>query len=383
MLKGMVRRPFCALAGVLALVLSAHAAPRHPPRLPPPAPFGPEPALLQFADELAQQEGWDAAALREQLSQAQRLPRVRQLILPAAPGAAKDWAAYSARFIEPKRIAAGVAFWQENEAALARAEVQYGVPADVIVGILGVETFYGRLTGGFKALDALATLGFDFPAEHPRALARQSFFRAELADLLRLARESGLDASAVQGSYAGALGWPQFMPGSWRRHAVDFDGDGRRDLINSPVDAIGSIANFLVAHGWQRGVLTDYSISLPRDRATRERLLKPDIEPTWRAAELVALGAKPSEAALDHAGLLAVVALQNGRHKPPTVRLGTENFQALTRYNQSAYYAFAVIDLGRAVRRAWVTTPARPASSPAVDPAASAAPAPAVAASAP
>lgn len=371
------------LAVGLTWTLATLAGPRAP-RLPPPTPFGPQPALLQFADELAQQEGWDAAALREQLSQTQRLPRVRQLILPAAPGAAKDWAAYSNRFIEPKRIAAGVAFWQENEAALARAEAAYGVPADVIVGILGVETYYGRLTGGFKALDALVTLAFDFPAEHPRAVARQSFFRAELADLLRLARESGLDASQVLGSYAGALGWPQFMPGSWRRHAVDFDGDGRRDLINSPVDAIGSIANFLVAHGWQRGMPSDFSITLPRDRAQRERMLKPDIEPTWRTAELVALGAKPSEAALEHTGLLAVVRLQNGRHKPDTVRLGTENFYAVTRYNNSAYYAFAVIDLGRAVRRAWVTTPARPVEAPA--PAASAsqaAPAPAAAASAP
>ena len=213
------------------------------------------------------------------------------------------------------------------------------MPAEVIVGIVGVETFYGRITGGFKVLDALATLAFDFPAEHPRAADRQSFFRSELAEFLKLCRENGLDTADVRGSYAGALGWPQFMPGSWRKHAVDFDGDGRIDLIGSPVDAIGSVAHYLSEYGWKPGEATHYSVRLPADPITRRRLLAPDIKPTFTAAELQEAGAEPSEAARDHVGAMAVIELQNGPNKPTTVLLGTQNFWVVTRYNWSAYYA--------------------------------------------
>ncbi|MGM9480761.1 lytic murein transglycosylase B [Roseateles sp. NT4] len=337
------------LAGLL-LALSAQAKPHHAKPAPPPEPFGNRPAVVAFADELAAAQGWDAAALREQLGQALDLPRVRQLILPAAVGTAKNWTAYRDRFIEPRRLDAGVAFWADNEAALARAESTYGVPAEVIVGIIGVETFYGRITGGFKVLDALATLAFDFPTEHPRAAERQAFFRNELAEFLKLCRENGLDAADVRGSYAGALGWPQFMPGSWRQHAVDFDGDGRVDLIASPVDAIGSVAHYLSEYGWKPGDATHYSVKLPTDRRERARLLAPDIKPSFSAADLLAAGAQPSEAARDHDGPMAVIELQNGPKKPPTVLLGTQNFWVVTRYNWSAYYALAVIELGQAVR---------------------------------
>jgi membrane-bound lytic murein transglycosylase B len=334
---------------LLGLCLTAAAKPRAKAP-PPPQPFGAHPAVVAFADELAASQNWDAAALRVQLGAALDLPRVKQLILPAAKGTAKDWAAYRDRFIEPKRIDAGLAFWDEHEAALARAESLYGVPAEVIVGIVGVETFYGRITGGFKVLDALATLAFDFPAEHPRAADRQAFFRSELAEFLKLCRENGLDAADVRGSYAGALGWPQFMPGSWRRHAVDFDGDGRIDLIASPVDAIGSVAHYLSEYGWKPGEATHYSVRLPADPITRRRLLAPDIKPTFTAAELAEAGAEPSEAARDHVGTMAVIELQNGPKKPTTVLLGTQNFWVVTRYNWSAYYALAVIELGQAVK---------------------------------
>lgn len=337
-------------AAVLALATTAHAKPHRPKAPPPPAPLGARPALVAFADELAAAQGWDAAALREQLSAALDLPRVKQLILPAKTGTAKDWTAYRDRFIEPKRLEAGLAFWAEHEATLARAESQYGVPAEVIVGIVGVETFYGRISGGFKVLDALATLAFDFPAEHPRAAERQAFFRKELAEFLKLCRENALDVDDVRGSYAGALGWPQFMPGSWRQHAVDFDGDGRIDLMASPVDAIGSVAHYLSEYGWKPGQTTHYSVKLPADPLTRRRLLAPDIKPSFTAAELLEAGAQPSEAARDHDGPLAVIELQNGPRKPPTVLLGTQNFWVVTRYNWSAYYALAVIELGQAVK---------------------------------
>ena len=340
------------LCAGLTLALAAQAKPRHAKPAPTPEPLGPRPALVAFADELAATQQWDAAALREQLSQALDLPRVKQLILPAPSGTAKNWAAYRDRFIEPKRLAAGAAFWAENEAALKRAESQYGVPPEVVIGILGVETFYGRIMGGFKVLDALATLAFDFPTEHPRAADRQAFFRSELAEFLRLCRENGLDPAEVRGSYAGALGLPQFMPGSWRRHAVDFDGDGRIDLMASPADAIGSVAHYLSEYGWKPGETTHYSVRLPTDRRERARLLAPDIKPSFTADELVAAGARPSEAAREHTGPLAVIELQNGPKKPPTVVLGTQNFWVVTRYNWSAYYAMAVIELGQAVARA-------------------------------
>jgi membrane-bound lytic murein transglycosylase B len=342
-----VRVPILTCAALLALSLTAHAKPR---REPPPKPLGTRPALVAFADELAAAEGWDAAQLRRQLAAASNLPKVRQLILPAAAPAAKNWTAYRERFIEPKRIEAGLAFWAEHEDALARAQSRYGVPAEVVIGILGVETFYGRITGGFKVLDALATLAFDFPAAHPRAADRQAFFRSELAEFLRLTREQGLDPADVRGSYAGALGWPQFMPGSWRKYAVDFDGDGHINLLASPVDAIGSVARYLAEFGWKPGQPTHFhDLTLPADPAERARLLAPDIKPTFSAAELAAAGAVLPEAARGQTGPMAVIELRNAGDAP-TVLLGTENFWVVTRYNWSAYYALAVIELGQAIK---------------------------------
>lgn len=333
----------------VGLAVSAQAKPK---REPPPKPLGTRPALVAFANELAAAEGWDAAALRRQLAAARNLPRVKQLILPATTQTAKNWTAYRERFIEPRRIDAGVAFWALHEDALLRAESAYGVPAEIVMGILGVETFYGRITGGFPVLDALATLAFDFPAAHPRAAERQAFFRGELAEFLKLTREQGLKPADVRGSYAGALGWPQFMPGSWRKFAVDFDGDGHINLLTSPVDAIGSIAHYLAGYGWKPGQPTHFhDVTLPVDPAERARLLAPDIKPTFTAAELLAAGAEPAAGARAHTGPLAVIELHNGGD-PPTVVLGTENFWAVTRYNWSAYYALAVIELGQAVGRA-------------------------------
>lgn len=342
---------------LMALCAASHAKPK---REPPAKPLGTRPAIVAFADELAADQGWDASALLKQLAAARNLPQVRQLILPAATPAAKNWAAYRARFIEPRRIEAGLVFWARYGDALERAQATYGVPAEIILGVIGVETFYGRITGGFPVLDALATLAFDFPAAHPRAAERQAYFRGELAEFLRLTREQGLDASQVRGSYAGALGWPQFMPGSWRRYAVDFDGDGHINLMTSPVDAIGSVAHYLAEHGWQRGLPTHFTgLALPDAPAERARLLAPDIKPSFSASELRAAGATLPEQAQDALGPLAVVQLHNGGAAPSVV-LGTQNFWVVTRYNWSAYYALAVIELGAALaqaRQAGGTTP--------------------------
>lgn len=311
--------------------------------------YGRRDDVMAFADEVAQRHGLDAAWVRHQLSQARYLPSVARLIMPPPAGTAKNWAAYRARFVEPTRINAGLRFWQQHEAALARAEADYGVPAQIVVGIIGVETLYGRMTGNFRVLDALATLAFDFPTGRKD---RTPFFRGELEELLRwCAGGAGCDPQSVRGSYAGAIGLPQFMPGSINRHAVDFDGDGRIDLQASPVDAIGSVAHYLANFGWQRGMPTHYEVAVPADTTQRATLLAPDITPSFTPAQMADLGALLGEDAQRHDGPLALVELQNGEAAPSYVA-GTANFYAVTRYNWSSYYALAVIDLGAAVNAA-------------------------------
>lgn len=300
-------------------------------------------AVLAFAAEHAASLNQPPEQIAAVLAQARILPSVQRLIMPTPAGTAKDWMAYRDRFVEPRRLQAGLAFWEANAEALARAEEAYGVPAEIVLGIIGVETFYGRIMGGFRVLDALATLSFDFPTGRSD---RSPFFREELHQFLLLCQRDGLDPLALKGSYAGALGLGQFMPGSWMRHAVDFDGDGHADLINSPADAIGSVANFLAQHGWQRALPTDYTVAAPAGTAERAQLLAPDVRPAFTPAQMQALGARLSEAGQEHTGKLALIELQMGDAAPVYVA-GTDNFFVLTRYNQSAYYAMAVISLGR------------------------------------
>ena len=303
---------------------------------------------LQWADDAATRLDLPAPWLRQQVAQARRIPLIEQLVLPSPQPSAKNWAAYRARFIEHKRIEAGRVFWLRHRETLARAEAAYGVPASLVVGVLGVETLYGQHMGQFRILDALATLAFDFPSAHPRAAERQTFFRGELEQFLRLTQAAGTDPSSVRGSYAGAMGLPQFMPSSWRHYAVDFDGDGRIDLFNSPADAIGSVANYFRAFQWKPGMPTHYPVALSAGPSELERLLTPDILPTFNVAAFTELGAQLQGEALQHSGPLALIELRNGED-PPSYVAGTENFYAVTRYNWSSYYAMAVIELGQAV----------------------------------
>ncbi|MEY4754953.1 MAG: lytic murein transglycosylase [Pseudomonadota bacterium] len=298
-----------------------------------------------------------------QLAQARLLPSVQRLIMPAPLGAPKDWSAYRARFIEPKRLQAGLEFWRDNERWLRAAEAHWGVPARVIVGIVGVETFYGRITGNTRLIDALATLSFDFPSGRSD---KSPYFREELGHLLLLARRQNMDLQTLRGSYAGAVGWPQFMPGSWLKYGFDFDDDGRVDLQNSLADVIGSVAHYLNQHGWQRDMPTHYRVTPPPDAEQRARLLVPDIRPSFTAAELLEAGATlPPEGQL-HADLLALVKLDNGGN-PPSYIAGTQNFWTVTRYNHSSYYALAVIELGEAVA-ALREAESRPAADKAATP---------------
>ena len=310
--------------------------------------YGSRADAMALASTLAARFGLDEAAAQAALAQARFVPSVVRLIMPPRAGMAKNWAAYRARFVEPQRIRAGVAFWAANAAWLAAAEQRYGVPASVVAGIIGVETFYGRVTGNYRVLDALASLSLDFPTGRSD---RSAFFQDELGQFLKLAQAQHLAPTSVKGSFAGAIGLGQFMPGSINRYAVDFDGDGRIDMANSPADVIGSVAHYLAKHGWQHGEPSHFAVKPPVDSSDRAALLLPDILPSFSPAQMTDRGAVLEMPALTHTGLLALVELQNGEAAPSYIA-GTQNFYAITRYNWSSYYALAVIELGQAVAAA-------------------------------
>jgi membrane-bound lytic murein transglycosylase B len=314
-------------------------------------PYATREDAMQWAEAMAQRHGMDPHWARAAVGRAQMLPVVARLVQPPPAGMPKNWQAYRSRFIEPVRIAAGSRFWQDNEAALTRAELEFGVPPEIVVGIIGVETLYGQHMGNFRVIDALATLSFDFPDSHPRAADRARFFRGELEHFL--VTQHLINASPLRplGSYAGAMGMPQFMPSSWARWAVDFDGDGRIDLAGSPADVIGSVANYFKSYGWQPGMPTHYPVSFDPATLDKEALLAPDIMPSFSPERFTAKGAVLAGPALDHPGPLALIELQNGE-SPPEYVAGTENFYVVTRYNWSSYYAMAVIELGNAVKAA-------------------------------
>ena len=303
---------------------------------------------MQFAQDLALRRDIDLVWAQKAIGQALRLPTVSRLMQPPAKTFVKNWRVYRSRFIDPVRIEAGVRFWQANEASLLRAEKQYGVPPEIIVGIIGVETIYGRNTGSFRVMDALSTLAFDFPASHPRAQERSAYFKSELEQFLTLQNRLGTNPFDARGSYAGAMGMPQFMPTSVTSYAVDFDGDGVIDLWNSPADVIGSVASYFKAFNWQPGMPTHYPVSFDNNRLDMDALMAPDILPTFSVDGFFAKGAVLEGAAARHVGPLALVELKNGADAPQYVA-GTENFYAITRYNWSSYYAMAVIELGREV----------------------------------
>ena len=310
--------------------------------------YGRRDDVMRFAADAAERNGFDLAQTQAVLAQARFIPGVARFIMPPPAGTAKNWAAYKARFVEPVRVRAGLAFWRANEGWLTLAEQRYGVPAEIVVGIIGVETLYGQHTGGYRVIDALATLAFDFPAGRKD---RSAFFRSELESYLLLSRQQGSDPLVTRGSFAGAMGLPQFMPSSVLAHAVDFDGDGHIDLHRSTADAIGSVAHYLAQFGWQAGLPTHFEVAVPVDNADRNALLGPDIVPLFSPQEFTERGAKLADAAFEVQGKLALVELQNGPAAPSYVA-GTSNFYAITRYNWSSYYAMAVIALGDAVKEA-------------------------------
>jgi membrane-bound lytic murein transglycosylase B len=318
--------------------------------------FGNTVAVRDLAKTIAQQQQLPTAWVQKQIAQARLVPAILPMVLPPASVQQKNWSAYRARFLTDCRIQTGVKFWRDHALVLDQAMLIYGVSPQYIVGIMGVETFYGQHQGQYKLLDALATLSLQFPSSHPQAAERKTFFQNELAFFLKQQKTQPSKKPPL-GSYAGASGWPQFMPSSIARFAVDFDGDGLIDLGNSVADAIGSVANYFKAYGWQPGMPTHFEVNMGSvHEDDLNALLAPDIVPSWSVAHLQSKHAVLEDAALSFGKPLALVQLHNAGN-PPSYVAGTENFFVITRYNRSSYYALAVIELGQAVAHAMANPP--------------------------
>ena len=292
--------------------------------------------VAAFIEEMVRKHGFERAALRRVFSQVQWRPEIVRAM--SAPATARPWHEFRSRYIDATRIAGGVKFWEENAAALLRAGRDYGVPEEIIVATIGIETFYGRNTGTVKVIDALATLAFAFPA-------RAELFRGELEEYLLLAREAGFDSLSVRGSYAGAMGIPQFLPSSYRKYALDFDGDGRRNLWGDPADAIGSVANYYRTFGW----LTGEPVTVPVEAGESgiDVTIAAGIKPQLKVGELRRRGVVPLAPVSDEAeAALFAVETESGLR----YWLGLQNFYVITRYNRSVNYAMAVYELAREIR---------------------------------
>jgi membrane-bound lytic murein transglycosylase B len=301
------------------------------------------PDVRSFIESMSQEHGISSSDLERILGDVRYSPTAVRLIGPApssAPSQARSYSRYRAKFLTPELIAAGSSFWALHADDLARAESEYGVPAEVILGILGVETAYGRNTGSFRAIDALATIAFD-------GVRRQDYFRDELKELLLLARDTGIDPLTIKGSYAGAVGLPQFMPSSYRRYAVDFDADGAIDLLRSPADAIGSIASYMKAFGWLEGEAPTAPVRLvPGTEAN----LVSGLARVHDVSEVQGMGVVFSGRD-PPAGLVSIFELPTPG-KPSKFVAGFTNFEVVTRYNRSTFYASAVLELAHAIEKA-------------------------------
>lgn len=316
------------LAGAIGLGGAAHAGD-----------YDGSPQVAQFVDEMTRDYGFAGEQLQALFHDVERKQSILDAISKPAERV-KPWKEYRPIFITDARIKAGVDFWNQNAEALARAEQTYGVPAQYIVAIIGVETFFGRNTGRYRVMDALSTLGFDYP---PRA----DFFRKELKQFLLLAREQQVDPLSVNGSYAGAMGLPQFMPSSFRAYAVDFDGDGHINIWNDPSDAIGSVASYFKQHGWQAGQpvvsQADLGVDSAQDAVTQ------GLEPQMTLGQLRAAGWRTHDVLPDE---LKVLAIRFDGEAGAEYWVGLPNFYVITRYNRSAMYAMAVHQLADAIVRA-------------------------------
>lgn len=295
--------------------------------------------VARFISAMADRHGHDAAALQALFRDARSSSKIINAI--SRPAEALPWHKYRGIFLKPDRIRQGLQFWREHQAQLDRVAARYGVPAEVVTAIIGVETKYGRNTGGFRVLDALATLAFDYPK-------RGRFFAKELEHFLLLTREQSLDPRLPTGSYAGAMGIPQFIPSSYRAYAVDFDGDGLADIWENAADAIGSVGNYFKEHGWRQGD----EVAIPATTAGGEAsaALTAGLKPTLTMADLTALGIAPAAEIAAPAATAKVKLLQLENKQGHEYWLAFHNFYVITRYNHSALYAMAVHQLAGAIK---------------------------------
>jgi membrane-bound lytic murein transglycosylase B len=297
------------------------------------------PEVKLFIEHMVKDHQFKQSALIKQFAAIRSNPKVIKYIRPPVSPTQRSWERYQPRFVNPGRIEAGVKFWNLHAQTLSSAEAEYGVPAEIIVGIIGVETIYGRHMGQFSTLEALSTLAFDYS---PRA----DFFSTELEQFLLLSRENRLDPLSIKGSFAGAIGIPQFMPGSQRRYGVDFDHDGKVDLQNSVADAIGSVARFLSMHGWvkQAPVASKVTSFKSIDPVWLESGILPRLKIQDLRLAGVETEAMPSEP--EQCALIDLVSPD----QPTEYWLGFDNFYVITRYNRSSFYAMSVFQLAEAIR---------------------------------
>lgn len=296
--------------------------------------YAEHPQADAFVQELVE-AGFDADEVRDRLRSAEKQQSILDAI--ARPAEAKPWFEYRPIFVNRERIELGAVYWDEHEAILERVEQELGVDPRVIVAIVGVETRYGRHAGRYRVLDALATLGFDYP---PRA----DFFRKELREFFLLSREEGIDMADALGSYAGAMGHGQFIPSSYRHYAVDFDDDGQRNLWHSPEDILGSVGNYLHVHGWEPGA--PVAVRARVEGKAHQSLLEAGIKPSIAAGQLDEYGVSP-ETGIDPDTRVGLIALETADGREYWVVFN--NFHVITRYNRSPLYAMAVHQLSRAI----------------------------------
>ena len=292
-----------------------------------------------FISEMQQKHGFDKTSLEKLFANTRLQPSIIKAI--TRPAEKKPWHAYRPIFLTQSRIELGVEFWDKHADLLKQAHQQYGVDPEIIVGIIGVETRYGRHTGNYRVIDALATLGFDYPP-------RSKFFRSELKHYLLMTREENVDPLSLKGSYAGAMGQPQFISSSFRSYAIDFDKDGKRDIWNNPADAIGSVANYLARHGWQRGKKITQTIT-PSTNTDKKLLLEKALQPSHTVTSLRQKGFIGIDKKIADDAVAAVINLEG--KTAPEHWLGLKNFYVITRYNHSALYAMAVYQLAQEIRQ--------------------------------
>jgi len=299
------------------------------------------PGIPEFIDEMVVRHQFKREELQSVFDRAQHMPSVIDTI--SRPATLKPWLEYRAAFVNPERIKSGLVFWQKYRQILQRAEREFGVPEEIIVALIGVETIYGQDTGSFRTLDALTTLAFDYPR-------RKDFFRSELENYLLLARDQDFDLLAIRGSYAGALGIPQFMPSSYRNYAVDFNGNHKIDLLREPGDAIGSVANYLKIFGWTNGAPVAVRAQIV-EKAWIGEITAPRSLVDWSA-----VGVAPREKLpQDQPARLVDFTVAEGKE----LWLVFKDFDVITRYNNSDFYAMTVFQLAEELKAAGKFSAAR------------------------